>query len=127
MYALKLEAIGDGYVHYRRKMDKGRVHAPRLRDEIDAIRYGGPQVVPWVARLGRNASREFIEGQRDYMHADKLGNHGVFVYFYLLPGVYEVNEPISLGKGRRYYARIDINSLTEITREEALACAQNAI
>jgi hypothetical protein len=108
-------------------MDAGRIHAPRLRDEIDAIRYGGPGVVPWVARLGRNGRREFIDGQRDYMHADKLGNRGVFVYFYLLPGIYEINEPVALGKGRRYYARAGLNEMAEITREEALACLANGI
>lgn len=127
MYSLKMEAIGDGYVHYRRRMDAGRIHSPRLRDEIDAIRYGGSQAVPWVARLRRNAQREFINGQRDYMRADGLGNRGVFVYFYLLPGIYEVNKPVALGKGRRYYARVGISEMVEISREEALACLASDI
>lgn len=130
MFSLKMEAFGDSYVHYRRRLEEGVIYHPILRDVINAIRWGGREMTPWVARLSwgkQQPQRTFLNGQRDYMNADRWGNRGIFVYFYLPPGIYEINHPLALGKSRRYYAIVKDDDLIEITQVEALAWLKSGI
>jgi len=129
---LRLEAIGDNWRWYARQLEQGKIRNPHLRDNINAIRYGQKRHRPWVARIQGtddrwDFKREFVQGPRDYTYADKLGERGIYEYFYLQPGLYEINDPIALGESRRYFARVNDDSLTEINREELLECLTNDI
>jgi hypothetical protein len=83
---------------------------------------------PWVARL-RGLSeeygfdREFVHGQWDYSKASGTGARGIFVYYALKPGIYEVNERVSWKHVDRYFIRVTEGAEVErISREEVLQC-----
>lgn len=90
----------------------------------------------WVARLTSfnpdegvfgDFERYFLHGQRDFSRVNSTGSRGIFLYYALTPGVYEVNDRVSWSSVRRYFCRVDEGStaITEITREEAIACLAN--
>lgn len=98
MYALlKLEAIGDNIV----KMS---------RQPLVATAGGGLKKRQWIARItGLDSQyrfkREFLQSQRDYSRANSAGSRGIYEYFFLSPGVYEVSDPKSWGRVDRYFVR----------------------
>lgn len=82
---------------------------------------------PWASRLtsfdGIHFEREFMKGQKDYSLANKRGTRGVFYYFYLIPGLYEISE----GVHGRYFARVDQDlEMRKLTKSEMIRCLQNA-
>lgn len=122
--ALRLEVIGEYYqwVAANRKNSKIVRHLP-LREEINIIRYGQRKFRPWVARLTGldnrfGFQREFLVGMRDYSRADARCFRGIFEYFSLFPGVYEINECIKPGQARRYFVRVEDAQIIEIGKEE---------
>lgn len=81
----------------------------------------------WVARLlGLDEkwgfAREFIRGQADWSQAKMTGSRGIFVYYALPNGIYEVNKRISWKHVKRYFIRVENAEITEIDREEVLRC-----
>lgn len=104
---LKLERFGD----------HGRYRAYMGRDKSQ----------PWVARLlglsdEWGFKREFIHGQTDYSNASGTGARGVYIYYPLDNGIYEVNRRTSWKNTKRYFIRVEDATITEITREEVLQC-----
>lgn len=91
---------------------------------LNAAWFDSGQARPWVARItGRDARfglrREFVRGVKDYSRANSVGSRGVYRYFFLASGVYEVNELQSWSRSRRYFLRVGADGgKTEITREE---------
>jgi hypothetical protein len=84
----------------------------------------------WVARLTGpdplyGFIREFLRGQKDYSRANGTGSRGVYVYYPLRPGIYEVHKRLNWRKTRRYFIRVEGTEITEISREEVLACLTN--
>ena len=125
---IKLELIGDNYIQHLKLIEAGRVCSPRhVKKLIDVISYGQKGLRPWVARItGYDAqyglAREFVSSARDYSFANSIGSRGIFEYFALTDGIYEVNECIRLGQARRYFIRVKKGTITEITREEVDQC-----
>ena len=124
---MRLEIIGD---NYRWAARHNLAHTP-LRQQIAAIRYGRQELRPWVARLagivGDRFQREFITGMRDYTLARGTGMRGVYEYWPLPEGLYEVNECVRLGVNRRYFIRVVGTEITEVAREEVVQWLENAI
>lgn len=57
---------------------------------------------PWVARRTPNGM-EFVDGLTEYSNANQDGTKGITVRFFVeCDVVYEVNEPLPMGGGRRY-------------------------
>jgi hypothetical protein len=87
---------------------------------------------PWAAKLVGldncgDFRREFVHGNRDYSRANGVGSRGIWEYFSLEPGVYEVYERLSWRRTDRYFLRVDEEgNLTRISRDEVLACLKNA-
>lgn len=81
----------------------------------------------WVARLKGldekwGFAREFIHGQADWSRAKMTGSRGIFVYYALADGLYEVNKRISWKHVKRYFIRIENAEIMEISREEVVKC-----
>lgn len=98
-------------------------------DNVGYARYmGRDKSNCWVARLiGLDEkfgfAREFMRGQADWSQAKMTGSRGIFMYYPLTPGIYEINERLSWKHTRRYFIRVDDDIIiTEITREEAIRC-----
>jgi len=121
---IKLEIIGEPYHWMRRNRHKALIKRTLLmREEINLIRYGHKKHRPWVARITGlddryEFRREFVECVRDWSDARSNGIRGIYEYFALPPGIYQVNECIRLGKSRRYFIRVEGTEYEEITREE---------
>ncbi len=127
---LKLEFIGENIWAYQRAAKRyGAFVASLDREEFRS----GPahHARPWVARItGRDErhglAREFIDGQIDYSDANGTGSRGVFLYFMLTPGVYEVYARETWTRTRRYFIRVTHDmTLVEMSEEEVLACLRS--
>ena len=82
----------------------------------------------WVAEItGRAPGRQryqraFVDGQRDYTHSNRTGARGVERWYELREGrVYEVSEPLSWSRGRRYYCRAEAGQIVEISESDVEA------
>ena len=124
---LKLEAIADDYFYAKRhkswSFDKELRYMSRL----------GPNKSPsWVARIigiedELNFEREFIRGQRDYTEANSTGSRGIFIYYALIEGVYEINSRYHWRKVDHYFAKVEGVQITRITKDEVIECLKKAI
>lgn len=91
----------------------------------------GSRPKPWVAHLtGLDShfgfAREFVRGVYDYTYATKSGLHGVYLYFAIPPGLYEVYWPISWKHEYRGFRRVDeFGNVHDIEREEVIECLKN--
>lgn len=124
--SFRLEAIGDdlfdGLSRLRRNPD-----SPAANRFLRRAIHHPARCRAWIARLTGTDdrygfAREFVHGHRDYLHANSTGSRGVFIYYALEPGLYEVNEPISFRKDRRYFLRCHMGQSEEISREDVIAC-----
>lgn len=130
---LELELIGDDRYALKRALRRGEVQKTLSpRDDIDLIRFAPESLRPWVARLTRcyeapGFRREFLKDyQKDYARANSIGSRGVYAYYVLSDGVYEVNQRLNWQKARRYYLRVANGQMIELTRQEMYKCL-NAI
>ena len=119
---LKLEQIGDDYFHAKRhnswSFDKQLRYMSRL---------GVDKSSSWAARIigvdsDDNLKREFLKGQRDYTEANSVGSRGIFTYYPLPDGIYEVNDRYHWCKVRRYFCRVIDAKIIEISKEEVMEC-----
>jgi len=111
---IKLELIGDNFFAYRRF---GKRTLPQYERNLYYMTQ--PRFRSWVARLKRGGEREFLEGFRDYTFATSTGSRGIFIYYSLVDGVYEVNERTSWTKSRRYFVLVSGMEISEISKETA--------
>jgi hypothetical protein len=119
---LKLELIGDDYFAYRKFHKR-----TSMKYERNMYQFTKKGMRPWVARItGFDDhyvfAREFIRGIKDYTFANSTGSRGIFAYYPLKPGIYEVNERISWRNHRRYFIRVENTEITEISKEEIERC-----
>lgn len=123
---LKLEFIAENYFAYRKTP-----WAVHMRTERYVEYLGLDQSRPWVARLTgldpeKGFVREFVRAQKDYSQTNSTGSRGVWLYYPLTDGLYEVNERTSWRKVRRYFIRVAEARYQEISREEVERCLANA-
>lgn len=129
-YVLKIEAIGDGFAAHLRQYNK--TNPPRFdKLDLNALRFGRKEFQPWVARIkGTHAQygldREFMQAQRDYTDSSSTGNRGIWLYYALRPGIYEINERITWKRKDRYFLRvIDDETAERINKDEVLRVFSN--
>lgn len=116
---LRLEAIGDA----ENAGCRGLSAFLGVVDERMRRAMRPPIRVPWVARItGRDPkyglARDFLRGRKDYADSNSIGSRGVYLYFTLADGVYEVRELKSWRRERRYFCRASGGELNELSREE---------
>ena len=89
--------------------------------------------LPWIALLAAIDSRwgfkrQFIRGVRDYTHGQEHHSRGIWLYFFLTPGIYESWRPISWRHDERQFWLVDeCGAISEIDKEKALRCLKNGI
>lgn len=120
---LSLEFIAENYYMHNAYQRRGRLATPSEGTSRYGDMLGRDKSRPWVAQITGfdhkyGYARTFIYGQADYSQSNGNGSRGVFLRFYLRPGLYEVNERISWKHVRRYFIRVENTTITEITREE---------
>jgi hypothetical protein len=127
---LRLELIADNEYQHKKLIERGKAPHPHLRQYVKILCDTPQGSRPWCARLigldpQYGFKREFQRGQKDYSRANSVGSRGVFVYYPLKPGIYEVNERLTWKRMRRYFIHVEGVEITEISREEVLACLTN--
>lgn len=125
---LKLEAIGDDIHACKKHVRRGDID-PETRRRFGAVKEMRSQA--WVARLTGldpqyRFKREFVRGQKDYSQANSVGSRGVYIYYALPSGIYEVNAPLSWTKTDRYYCRVVGQTLTRLNYEEVICLLASA-
>lgn len=129
---LGLEIIADNYFALQSAKAKGEVDPALAARQL--ARYerllGRDTQRPWVAALEGldpkyGFQRRFMKGQRDCAGANGVGSRGVWEYYPLDDGLYEVHERTSWTKTRRYFVRVASGHIEEIPREEVLACLES--
>lgn len=123
---LRLELIGDDYFYAKR-------HNTWSFDKI--LRYmrrlGSDKSPSWTARITgiddkSQPVREYLQGQRDYSEANSTGSRGIFVYYALPPGIYEVSDRYHWRKVRHYFCRVEGTEIIEISKDEVIECLKSA-
>jgi hypothetical protein len=118
--SLKIEAIGDNSFQemrfYTNILNDG---APGLGDLL-----GAPKPDYWVAMITGydkkyGYSRQFLRGKKDYKKSNSVGSRGIYLFYLLDSGyIYEVSQPITWQKTRRYYCTvIDDGEIIEIGKD----------
>lgn len=120
---LKLECIGDNSAALCR-LAQGILRTAGMEENA---RLFAPVPGPWVARITGpdprfGFAREFLRGQKDYSEANSVGSRGVYLYFALPPGIYEVNDLVSWKRTDRYFCRVEGEKIYRISKEEVKAC-----
>lgn len=110
LFGYRLECIGDD--SFYRPVSQVRDLQPRR---------------PWVARIGGLCPqyefvREFCRGNKDYADANKKGSRGVWLYFQLPPGLYEIHQLLSYRQSRRFFAKVEGLRLFEIEKRGVIEC-----
>lgn len=123
-YVHKIEAIGDNYAAQLRRYNKSK--APFTKREMQAFQLGGIHLSPWVARITgiddrHGFKREFIKGQKDYSGANGSGSRGIWLFYFLEPGLYEINQRVKWKRVERFFAWVvNESTMCRLTREEAI-------
>lgn len=129
-YVLKLEAIGDNQTAYLRHYLKQPDPQPFGHKEMQAFKFGNKSLTPWVSLITGITprgffTREFAEGHRDYSQSNSVGSRGIFIYYALKLGIYEINDRVAWKRADRYFCQIvDDSTLIRMSRKEVLRCFQ---
>lgn len=111
---LKLEVIGDDCHAYMHALDRGKIKNIQTREMCRAMKYGQARYYPSIMRLEQNRRIPVERMMKDYSNAKKLGTHGVFDWYSLEPGRYEIRECVELGAMRTKYITVnDDGSISE--------------
>lgn len=119
---LRLEAIGDNTDGMLRLAGRiADLAGPDLGRFFDR---GFPR--PWVARLTGlcpryEFRREFLRPRKDYSEANSVGSRGVYLYYWLDPGVYEVNQRRCWRAWDRYFIQAEAGQWRRISRQDVIA------
>ena len=121
---IALEIIADNYYAYLQAKKRGEATASCSAEKYGEL-LGHDKTRPWIARITGlcekyGLKREFIRGQKDYSRANSIGSRGVYEYFALDTGIYEVHERTTWKKTRRYFIRAKDAQIEEISREEVM-------
>lgn len=119
---LKIELIADDFFwHQKRNLysfDQWLRYAKR---------FGHDKSNSWVARITGldpkyGFKREFLQPTRDYSQANSTGSRGIYAYYALPPGIYEVNHRETWKRVRRYFCKVENLEIVEISKEDVIRC-----
>ncbi len=120
-YVLKLECIGDNYVQAGKKIVNGQ---PVRISNRTLMAISMHKKTPWCAEIigftpSAALERRFVKGMKTYAEANGVGSRGVYLFFVLGDGIYEIFSRETWARSRRYFARVRGSVLTEINEQEA--------
>lgn len=83
---------------------------------------------PFVARInGFNyetgeLQKNLVYGYVDYARSNSTGSRGVYKYYFLEDGIYEINRRVTWKKTEHYFIQIKDKAQTELSFDEVLEC-----
>ena len=72
-----------------------------------------------VTRVNPDGRREPLQGVPDYTHSNGKGSRGIYYWYTLAPGLYEINHRYKINAVRRYWLLSENGTTHEITNDEA--------
>lgn len=112
---IRLEQIGDDF--YWQQKTKNLDWATEFKQ---LKKYGDYRVRAWVAKITSvGFDKVFIRGNSDYSECNRDGSRGIFTYYVLENGLYEINERVSYKKTDRYLLLVDGENRMRVTKQEA--------
>lgn len=121
---VRLELIADDYFYHVK-------HGTKSLDwQVRYMRRLGHDHSPsWLALLTGVRNGDFLrcwpEGTRDYSAANSVGSRGIYVYYVLRDGIYEVNDRYEFDRVRHYFIRVEQGQIHRISREQAITWLTN--
>lgn len=84
---------------------------------------------PWLAKIVAvcdvyGFEREFLKPVPDYSHGQHHHTRGVYWYWFVDDGVYQLDKPISWKHRERVFLRACGGEVAEITKDEVMECLQ---
>lgn len=128
--SLKLECVGD-YLTHSFELNK-RITAEVLTPGIAEAVFGKIPSRFFVAEITGfdpkyQYTRRFLPCKKDYKDASSNGNRRIYAYYLLDDGkIYDVLEPVSWKKSRRYFCTITTDGDFKIlTKQEVDQCLRS--
>ena len=122
-----LEMIGDNFFAYQAAFQRGKAHHNEALERF-GMRVLGPDKKPaWLARVtGREAHgiyrRAFnVVFNVDYSKANSTGSRGIYRYYVLDDGLYQVHEREKWKRTRLYLILVENCKYREVSDKEAEA------
>lgn len=112
---IKLELVADN-IHWANK--NGAMDRDFQKWLRQWRRLGSDKSFTWIKRVLPDNGREYIQGVRDYSRANYSGSNGIYAYYALKPGVYEINHRYKINKVRHYFIEVTDDGFTEIDEQE---------
>lgn len=124
---LRIELIGDDFFYYQRT----KIKSPEQLWQMSR-RLGFNEQKSWVAKITGlddkfGFKREFLRGTRDYSQANSTGSRGIFCYYPLKPGLYEINERVNWKRVKHWFAKVENCKIIEITKDEVVQCLKSKL
>lgn len=114
--SLRLEHCADDIAWQHRRGGMNRGFDRWLRDWR---KLGPNKTFTGVTRVNLDGSRETLQGVPDYTGANRKGSRGVYYWYTLAPGLYDINHRYKINAVRRYWLLSESGTTREMTTEEA--------
>jgi len=121
----KIEAINDDF--YQLVKLRKREVINHFGENVSDGLFGYIPAPYWVARItGTDPkykyNRLFIKGRKDYSKSNSIGSRGIFIYYELDDGIYEIKERIAWTKSDRYFIKVVSGGYKRIPEKEVQKC-----
>ena len=83
----------------------------------------------WIARIGwgpKGITRDFQKPAKNYMNSNSCGSRGIWFFYFLVDGVYEISAPINWRKVDRYFCVVENGTIKRISFDTAINMVDNA-
>lgn len=117
--SLSIEAIGDNNYQMMREYTRNLDQIGKLGEII-----GAPRSNYWVAEIAdfdpkHIFMRRFLPAKKDYKKSNQAGSRGTYLYYLLEQNkIYEVSQPISWTRYKRYFCVVNNNGeIVEVNKE----------
>jgi len=105
----------------------------RATIKIESIGNNSPKIIPqraWVARIRGickqyGFKREFVKPVVDIRKSNSVGSRGIYYFYFLNDGIYEVKSPISWKYSDRYFCKVLNGKIERLTKEDVVKCQKD--
>ena len=77
-------------------------------------RLGVNKSFTWVKRVLPDGKKKTVQGVRDYSNANHNGSRGIYCYYALSTGIYEINHRYKFSSVRRYFIEVTSDGVAEL-------------
>ena len=125
---LGLELLGEN-VNQQLKLYKDIVDEA-LGDGVGEFVFGKWPPPCWVAKITGfddkyKYKRQFQRYKKDYRYSNKAGSRGLYAWYILAPGYYEVKKRLSWSRNERYFCKVENGEIVRVDESEVRQWLKN--